>query len=324
MGFRILSVNNAGTFGTVVQVQDPSRGDRVIGLKVLNRDFITDDRVLRRTRDEARLLSQLSHPNILRVFGLRQYSGWPIIEMEWVDGITIHQLLKAWSEGLPAPIAIDITRTLCAALDHAFNQCAGTPAKPLHLVHRDLKPTNVMIGRNGVVKLIDFGLAYGEFQNRESITVSMVLGTRRYLAPERLDGEEDTPKGDVYAIGIMLLEMLIGKALKLSVNPRHHRARLKEALTFVPADRLNNLAGQRLFSLISQMVAYDAEDRPTHRKVVQELGTVMAVGKLSPNITSFAQAYIAPIMQHASTPNPQAHPMYSQVRFLEDEPFDEE
>lgn len=318
MGFRILSVNDAGTFGTVVQVQDPSRDNQVLGLKVLNRDFITDDRVLRRTRDEARLLAQLNHPNILRVFGLRDYSGWPIIEMEWVNGVTLQQLLKSWPNGLPTAIAFEITRTICVALDHAYEQPTGEPAKPLRLVHRDLKPTNVMVAADGVIKIIDFGLAYGDFQNRESITISMVLGTRRYLAPERLDGEEDTPKGDVYALGIILLEMLIGKALQLSLNPRHHQERLKQALAHIPIEKLAANSTKRLFLLISRMLAYDAENRPTHQAIATELGAIMAMAQMTPNITAFSRSYIAPMLFRSSKVDPKTHPHYPTVRFLED------
>ena len=317
MAFRIISVNNAGTFGTVVQVLDTVEGHQYLGLKLLNRDFITDERVLRRARDEARLLAQLDHPNILRVFGIKDFDGWPALEMEWVHGVTLHELLESWTDGLPTAIAMEITRTLCEALNYAYETTTGEPPTPLKLVHRDLKPTNVMVSSNGIIKLIDFGLAYGEFQNRESITISMVLGTRRYLAPERLDGEADTPKGDVYAIGIMLLEMLIGKALKLSLNPRHHRARLKEALTYVPIDKLNEEAGQRLFALISKMVAYDAENRPHHRAIINELAAIMAIGELTPNLTRFATTFIAPKVQHRTPTDPQKHPLYPQVKFLE-------
>ena len=166
MSFRILSVIDAGTFGTVVQAKDPQRQQQTIGLKVLNKDFLSDERILRRTRDEARLLAQLDHPNILQVFGLSDYDGWPVIEMEWVEGVTLQRLLESWPEGLPSAIALDITKTICQALDHAYETPVGSPPKPLKLVHRDLKPTNIMVGHNGVVKIIDFGLQFPGLPNR--------------------------------------------------------------------------------------------------------------------------------------------------------------
>ena len=86
MPFRVVSVNNAGTFGVVVQVVDQTNPRNTFRLKVLNREFLSDQRVLKRTRDEARLLAKLKHPNILQVFGLADYDGCPVIEMEWVNG----------------------------------------------------------------------------------------------------------------------------------------------------------------------------------------------------------------------------------------------
>ena len=316
MGFRILSVNDAGTFGTVVQVENPTETPSVFGLKLLSPAFVTDERVRMRTRDEARILSELKHPNILQVFGLREYDGWPAIAMEWVHGVTLQKLIQSWPEGLPPAIAMEITRTVCLALEHAYEQLAGDPKKPLRLVHRDLKPTNVMVSSEGVVKIIDFGLAYGDFQNRESITISMVLGTRRYLAPERLDGQADTPKGDVYAIGIILLEMLIGRALKLSLNPRHHQERLSEALTYIPSKRFSIESRKRFLALISKMVAYDTEHRPSHKLIAKELASIMAMASFSPNINAFARSYIAPSLSRPK-PAPSTHPLFPQVQFLE-------
>ena len=186
----------------------------------------------------------------------------------------------------------------------------------MRVMHRDLKPTNIMIDETGVVKIIDFGLAYGDFQNRESITTSMVLGTRRYLAPERLDGQDDSAKGDLYAIGIMMMEMFIGKALQLSVNPDQHQQRLDMALSYLPLSGIPHLAKKRLKQLVISMVAYEPEQRPDYRTVVKELGAIMAVSKLTPNLNRFARAYVAPCVQQP-TPPVKKHPLYAQVKFLE-------
>lgn len=316
MPFQVVSVNNAGTFGVVVQVIDKANPRHSIGLKLLEQTFLKDDRVLRRTRDEARLLSKLKHPNILQVFGFADYDGCPVIEMEWVHGITLQQVIQRWSDGLPPAIAFDITRTICAALEFAYTHPADDTGSPMRVMHRDLKPTNIMVSETGVVKIIDFGLAYGDFHNRESITNSMVLGTRRYLSPERLDGQKDTPKGDMYAIGIMLLEMLIGKALQLSLNPSQHQKRLRMALDYLPKTELPHIARKRLTKLIASMVAYEPEHRATYRGVIKELGAIMAVSQLTPNLNHFARAYVAPCIQQPSVPA-RKHPMYDQVKFLE-------
>ena len=316
MPFQVVSVNNAGTFGVVVQVVDETNPRNTLGLKVLNKDFLTDQRVLKRTRDEARLLAELTHPNIIQVYGLADYEGCPVIEMEWVNGITLQQVIQRWSDGLPPAIAFDITRTICSALEFAYTHPIPETGNPMRVMHRDLKPTNIMVSETGVVKIIDFGLAYGDFQNRESITTSMVLGTRRYLAPERLDGQDDSAKGDMYSIGIMLMEMLIGKALQLSLNPSQHQERLLMALGYLPKTDLPHVARKRLKKLISAMVAYEPEHRLGYRAVVKELGAIMAVSQLTPNLNGFARAYVAPCLQQPPLPARQ-HPLYTEVKFLE-------
>ena len=85
----------------------------------------------------------------------------------------------------------------------------------------------------------------------------------------------------------------------------------------MPIDKLNDEAGQRLFSLISKMVAYDAENRPSHSAIAHELGAIMAVGQLTPNLTRFATSFVAPKIQNRTAPDPRKHPLYPQVKFLE-------
>jgi serine/threonine-protein kinase len=316
MGYEILSIHEAGTYGTVLMVTDPHGKAQCIGLKVLNQLFVDDQRVLRRARDEARILSKLRHPNILEVYGLSDHCGWPVLQMEWVHGLSLRNLLDKAPGGLPLEISTEIIRRVSVALDFAFEAPVGVPPKPLRLVHRDLKPGNIMVNQQGIPKIIDFGMAYGEFQNRESITVSMVLGTRRYLSPERLDGVDDFTKGDVYANGVMLFELLTGRVVTLSMNPKHHQTRLAKALTEVGAMVSNPSERKRLTSLLESMVAYSEEDRPGHRTVAKELEAVMAIGEHQPNLNAYAQVHIAPYIAVPEPKRVHEHARYHELSFL--------
>ena len=317
MTYRVLEVKSAGTYGIVVKAVRLSDPDKVLGLKVLNAKFLTDERVLRRMRDEARILAQLNHPNILRVDGFTTHLGHPILEMEWIRGVTLFDLTRRLPKGLPPAIAVEIIRTASLALHHAFWHPTGSPPKPLQLLHRDIKPNNLMISANGVIKLIDFGLARGEYKDRESNTVSMVLGSRHYVAPERLDGEDDTLKIDVYALGMLLFELLTSRRMRLSLNQVHHEQRLSAALGSLEFPRMNKGPQERLRKLIAGMVAYNPEHRLNHGEVTEGLGVFLASAVLSPNMRSFAHAHVLPLLTASESRDQTKRAHYQAVKFLE-------
>lgn len=164
--------------------------------------------------DEAKLTAQLVHPKIVQVSDFGEVSGQYFIALEYVDGFDALALLRTSAQKqvrIPLPISIFVVMEVLDALDYAHNAADGT-GKPMRLVHRDISPSNIFISRRGDVKLGDFGIAHA--QERESKTQAGTLkGKYGYMSPEQVVGAPLDGRSDLFAIGIVLTEMLMGRRL---------------------------------------------------------------------------------------------------------------
>ena len=203
--YTVLSLLGAGGAGEVWRARD-TRLARDVAIKVLLPHLSSDAARVRRFADEARAVGSLNHPNIVAVYDVGDYRGAPFLVSEYLDGETLRTRLQAGplrSTDVVA-IALDVARGLAAA--HARG-----------IVHRDLKPENVFIGQDGAVKILDFGVAKlqapgdGLASGADTITGSIV-GTAGYMAPEQVRGEDVDARTDLFALGVMLYEMLAGAA----------------------------------------------------------------------------------------------------------------
>ncbi|HKN98668.1 MAG TPA: Stk1 family PASTA domain-containing Ser/Thr kinase [Pseudonocardiaceae bacterium] len=179
---------------------------RDVAVKVLRADLARDPQFQERFRREAQNAAALNHPAIVAVYDTgetrTEYGPLPYIVMEYVDGRTLRDIVKG--EGpLPAKRAMEIMADVCAALD--FSHRHG-------IVHRDVKPANVMITRTGAVKVMDFGIARAVSDGQAAVTqTAAVIGTAQYLSPEQARGEAVDARSDVYAAGCVLFELLTGE-----------------------------------------------------------------------------------------------------------------
>jgi beta-lactam-binding protein with PASTA domain/predicted Ser/Thr protein kinase len=179
---------------------------REVAVKVLRADLARDPQFQERFRREAQNAAALNHPAIVAVYDTgetrTEYGPLPYIVMEYVDGRTLRDIVK--TEGpLPGQRAMEIMADVCAALD--FSHRHG-------IVHRDVKPANVMITRNGAVKVMDFGIARAVADGQVAVTqTAAVIGTAQYLSPEQARGEAVDARSDVYAAGCVLFELLTGE-----------------------------------------------------------------------------------------------------------------
>ena len=197
--FTIVRRLGAGAMG-VVWLADHNSGVRV-ALKMMNSGAAlasADGRA--RFEREANILRQLKHPNIVRLFGIGKHEGWPYYAMERVPGETLADRLErrgrlAWQE------VVELVTQLCAALRHAHDQ---------GVVHRDLKPSNLMITKEGVLKLADFGIAK-DLDVTQLTSAHSAVGTAAYMAPEQCRGVAVGPQADLYALGVVLFELLTGR-----------------------------------------------------------------------------------------------------------------
>jgi eukaryotic-like serine/threonine-protein kinase len=188
-----------GAFAVVDLARDVEL-DRLVALKRLAENLSRDGDLRARFLREARLAARLAHPNVVRVYDVGEDGGQPFIAMEYVDGETLADLV-ARRGALPpdevAALGIQIARGLAAAHE------AG-------LVHRDVKPQNLLLRSDGVLKLGDFGVAFG-LEGTRLTMAGTVLGTAAYLAPEQARGEEVTAAADIYGAGAVLYELLAGR-----------------------------------------------------------------------------------------------------------------
>jgi serine/threonine protein kinase len=239
-----------GAMATVDLVRDLEL-DRPVALKRLAENLARDDDLRRRFLREARLAARLSHPNVVRVFDVGEDGGRPFIAMEYVEGETLAELLARRGPLPPGEVA-RLGMQACAAL--AAAHAAG-------LVHRDVKPQNLIFGSDGVLRLGDFGIAVGH-DGTELTLAGTVLGTAGYLAPEQARGEQVSAAADIYAIGAVLYELLTGEPVRRAGS----LVELGAADRSPPSDLASRLRRRgtpaELVAAITACLSFRPEDRP--------------------------------------------------------------
>ena len=190
----------SGGMGTLWLARDEVLG-RPVAIKVLHDHLSGDQELLERFRMEAVAAARLSHPAVVRVFDTGTSDGVVFIVMELVDGETVGELIADLGS-LPPGEACRIARGVLQALAHAHRE---------GVIHRDVKPGNILVARGDQVKLADFGIAKAAFAEEDLTTTGNLLGTSRYLSPEQVSGGEVDARSDIYALGVVLFEMLTGR-----------------------------------------------------------------------------------------------------------------
>ena len=271
----LLQERSAGTFARVYLAEATGDGgiSRIVAVKVLKEQWNGSEELLTRTRDEARLLARLHHKNILRVEAMAEIDGQPAIVMEFVDGVDVKQLIDHLaSEGQRIPPRPAFRAALCAAsaLHAAYAKVPYGRSEALQVVHRDLKPSNVMVSVEGEVKVLDFGTARFTDEARMAKTGVLRFGSMKYMSPERRLGDRGEHASDVYALGLLLLEMLRGEALPLlPLDQIEHDRALADILARLGAMGLPNAEWeQSLHQTLLRMCHHSAEARLDAEQVV--------------------------------------------------------
>ncbi len=174
---------------------------REVAIKVLRSDFSNSPDYLRRFNREGRSASSLSHTNIVSILDVGEENGNSFLVMEYIDGLTLKEYIQTFAP-IPMEKVLDIMKQLTSAIAHAHKN---------QIVHRDIKPHNILIDRDGNVKVTDFGIATAVSAATMTQTNSAVLGSVHYLSPEQARGGQANYKSDIYSLGIVMFEMLTGK-----------------------------------------------------------------------------------------------------------------
>ena len=262
--YRIEGRLGVGGMSTV-QLAFDQRLERYVAIKLLAEHLADDPTFVSRFRREALSAARLVHPNIVQVFdfGFDEHARQHFIVMEHVPGHSCAELLRDHGP-MEVDQAVDVVTQACRGLDYAHRN---------GVVHRDVKPGNLLVSDSDVVKLADFGIARATDQS--SITqVGSVLGTAAYLAPEQARGEEAGPRADLYSLGVVAYQLLSGR-LPYEASSLSELALKQQREPPASVDELNPRVPPELADAISMALSLDKEDRP---ETAMLLGEAIAAG----------------------------------------------
>ena len=288
---QLQKVLGTGAFGTVyLGMYQNSQRSRYVAVKVMSKEGASNDEFLRRLRDEAKLLALLNTSLIIKVLGSCQIRGLNAVVLEYVDGIDMYKLLTS-NIHLPSGIIAAIGAKVAEGLHLAHTAKHPVTHAPLSVIHRDIKPGNIMITRSGDIKLCDFGVAKAVFSQRESYTSPQdILGTKNYIAPEYVISGTISPSADVYAMGLSLLQLLIKSGIgEIKFNQKQHENRIHSLLQKLPPE-LHTMS-----YLLARILAWDPQQRPTAAQCAKDFQQLAQ--QLGGDLSQWSHTWITDIMQ---------------------------
>ena len=247
--YEIITVVGRGGMGTVYRAKDLELGQEV-AIKTLRPEFLVDDTILERFKSEIRLTYRITHKNVVRTHYFGEWSGAYYLTMEFVEGVTLRQLMDTRGHlGVPSTLAIGVQLAESLAVAHEQG-----------VIHRDIKPQNLLLDAEGVLKVMDFGIARLTERTSGLTEVGLVVGTPAYMSPEQLLADQLDARSDLYSTGLVLFECLTGR---LPFEAKSTVSLIGKILSQQPptAVSLNPEVPAPLSSLISRLIARAPEDR---------------------------------------------------------------
>ena len=261
--YDILASLGNGGMGAVYRARDLELGEEV-ALKTLRRDLVGDPQLIERFKTEIRLARRISHRNVVRTHDLGEWHGTYFLTMEYVEGITVRELIDTRGR-LAADAVLAIGSQLADALAVAHEE---------GVIHRDIKPQNLLLDGQGVLKVMDFGVARLAERGNQLTEAGLIVGTPAYMPPEQLFGEEIDARADLWACGVVLYECLTGRLPFEAGTPMALIAMVIQdeptPLAELAADAPPALAG-----LVMQLLSKRREDRvPSAQALRERLGAI--------------------------------------------------
>lgn len=255
--YKVLEMIGGGGMANVYLAHDMIL-DRDVAVKMLRLDYVNDDEFIRRFHREAQSATSLAHPNIVNIYDVGEEGDIYYIVMEYVEGDTLKQYIHKHSP-IPVETVLFIMKQITSAISHAHQN---------HIIHRDIKPHNILIDKHGNVKVTDFGIAMA--LSATSITqTNSVLGSVHYLSPEQARGGMANKKSDIYSLGIVMFELLTGRL------PFSGESAISIALKHLQSEtpsvrRWNNDVPQSVENIVLKATAKDPFYRYNSMEAVEE------------------------------------------------------
>ncbi len=279
--YEITGELGRGAMGVVYKAKDPTIG-RTVALKTMRLDVhgLESAEMVRRFQNEARAAGLLSHPNIVTIYDAGEQDGIFYIAMEFIQGTTLHELL-AEQRILPAEEVVQYSRQICRGLDYAHSY---------GIVHRDVKPANIMITANGTVKIMDFGIAKA---GGSMTSTGQVLGTPNYMSPEQVKGRPLDGRSDLFSFGVILYEMLTGEKPFVGQNVTTIIYKIVNENPIAPRD-LDVTVHPGLSAIVTRALAKSPDERyQSGAELVHDLENYKTAGAPM-HATSVLPAYTPP------------------------------
>ena len=292
--YQLLKKLAAGGMGQVFLAKTGAQGfEKLVVVKRILPHLVEDEEFFTMFLDEARICARLNHPNIAQIFELGEERGAHFIVMEYVAGDDVRRMTKkAKAEGveLPLGVILRVIADAAAGLDHA-HKARDTKGNPLGLVHRDVSPQNVLVGFDGGVKLIDFGVAKAAGRAQHTAT-GILKGKFPYMSPEQAEGEEIDPRSDIFALAIVLWELLTDRRLFKGENDVMTQ-RLVKACQVPPPSAMNPGIPHELDAIVLKALQKNRDDRYadclSFRMALEEFALAAKLPTSSAHVAAFMQ-----------------------------------
>ena len=258
--YELVAQQGSGGMSVIYKAQDRSLG-RMVAVKILRPSLTKDPSFLEKFQQEARSVAVMSHPNIVTVHDVGNDGATHYIVMEIIEGQDLKKVIRMHG-ALPLERVLKYSIQICAGLGFAHRS---------HLVHADVKPQNVLINRDDVIKITDFGIAQAVTDTMPQTRSDVVWGSPHYFAPEQARGEKPSPASDVYSIGVVMFEMLTGRLPYIGTSQRE--LALAHLQAEIPSAReLNPNVPEILSNIIAKVMSKRPNDRYKH---ADQLGHIL-------------------------------------------------
>ena len=299
-GFEIVAPLRAGGMAELMLARSlsDSQFNRLVAIKAVHEQFTADERMHKRFMDEARLSSLIDHANVVKMEELCERDGRMYLVMEYVHGVTLSHLADELAKSQRRFSVETAVAVACAVAEglHAAHEVTDEHGSSLGVVHRDVSPENVLVSQSGQVKLIDFGIAKAKTRSHAT-TTGHVVGKMRYIAPEQALGSPVDRRADIYALGIILWELLTTRPLfrgglemlEVEMRPKVH-----------PPSRYNSSLSTDLDSALLSALNMDVEQRPETALAFRDVLLAAVPEATSVNEKQIAELLHSVLGQHLS------------------------